>query len=262
MMSEVFSHGPVWILAVLLATIGTGICCGAMSLAELVVGRLIQGIGGGGAMGLCYVVMRESAPENIHSRYSCYIILARMCGAVMGPVFGGLFIDYAHWTWAFYFNFVFCALGLLGIPFSVDLRVSKHIPLRRLRILDWKGATMAFLGLGSTLVGLSWGGTSYRWSEWQTIVPIAVGSVILLALGLYESKWALHAQFGKIVFRSRMITTAYLGCFLHGFVVSSLVSLQVAPQLTFRSRSFPTYSFSHSTSSLFMTCPQHSLAWL
>jgi MFS family permease len=222
MMSEVFSHGPVWILAVLFATIGTGICSGAMGLVELIVGRMIQGIGGGGAMSLCFVIMTESAPESIHSRYSCYILLTRMCGAILGPVVGGLFVDYASWTWAFYFNFIFCALGLLGIPFAVDLRVSKHIPLRKLRILDWSGATLAFLGFGSILVGLSWGGSSYRWSEWQTIVPIAVGGAVLLALVFYESKWALHPQFGSKVFRSRMMIMTYLGCFLHGFVVSSV----------------------------------------
>jgi MFS family permease len=147
-----------------------------------------------------------------------------MCGAILGPVVGGLFADYASWTWAFYFNFTFCALGLLIIPFAVDLRVSKHIPLRKLRILDWSGATMALIGFGGILAGLSWGGSSYRWSEWQTIVPIAVGGGVLLALVFYESLWALHPQFGRKVFRSRMMNMTYLGCFLHGFVVSSVDS--------------------------------------
>ncbi|KAJ5339530.1 Major facilitator superfamily domain general substrate transporter [Penicillium brevicompactum] len=218
MLSEVFGHGPIWIIAALLATIGTGVCCGSLSLAELMVGRMIQGIGGGGAMSLCFVAMRESAPEAIHSRYSCYILLMRMAGAILGLVAGGLFIDHGNWTWAFYFNFVFCALGLLGIPFAVDLRVSKNIPLRKLRMLDWAGVTMPIFGFGGVLVGLSWGGTSYQWSEWQTAVPLTVGSVVLLILVFYESKWASHPQFGRKVFRSKMMTMTYLGCFLHGLV--------------------------------------------
>ncbi|CAI7659062.1 unnamed protein product [Penicillium glandicola] len=219
MMSEVFSNGPVWIIAVVLATIGTGICCGSMSLAELIIGRMIQGIGGGGATSLCFVIMTETAPESIHSRYSCYILLTRMCGCILGPVIGGLFVDNADWRWAFYFNFIFCALGLLAIPFAVDLRALEHIPLRKLRVLDWPGATFAVLGLGTILVGLSWGGSSYRWGSWQTIVPLAVGAVILLVLLFYETKWALHPQFGRRVFRSRMMVMTHLGCFLHGFVV-------------------------------------------
>ncbi|KAJ5995325.1 Major facilitator superfamily domain general substrate transporter [Penicillium waksmanii] len=219
MMCDVYSHGAVWTIAVVLTTIGTGICSGSMSLVELVVGRLIQGIGGGGAMSLCFVVMTESTPEHIQSRYSCYILLTRIIGTMVGPVVGGLFTDYAHWTWAFYFNFIFCALGMLVIPFAVDLRVSKSIPLRKLRILDWSGATMAFMGLGGILVGLSWGGISYRWNEWQTLVPIAVGVAVLIALLFYESTWALHPQFGSRVLGSPGAAMTYVGCFCHGFVI-------------------------------------------
>jgi MFS family permease len=221
MTSEVFSHGPVWIIAVVFATIGTGVCCGSMSLIELIIGRMIQGIGGGGSMSLCFVIMAESTPSSIHSRYSCYILLTRMCGAILGPIVSGLFVDNTNWTWVFYFNFIFCALGLLAIPFAVDLRVSKSIPLRKMRILDWSGATMAFLGPGAGLVGLTWGGSLYRWSEWQTLVPISGGGAVFLALVFYESKWALHPLFGRKVFRSRMMAMTYLGCFLHGFMVSS-----------------------------------------
>ncbi|KAJ5689928.1 hypothetical protein N7462_004320 [Penicillium macrosclerotiorum] len=219
MMCEVFSHGPVWIVAVVFTTIGTGVCSGSMSLVELVIGRVVQGIGGGGAMALCFVIMAESAPECIHSRYSCYILLTRLIGSIIGPVVGGLFVDHASWTWAFYFNFIFCALGLMAIPFAVDLRVSKNIPLRKLRILDWSGASMAFLGPSSAIVGLSWGGILHKWTEWQTLMPIAVGAAALVALVFYESKWALHPQFGPRVFRSRATAMTYIGCFCHGFVV-------------------------------------------
>ncbi|CRL29345.1 Sodium:dicarboxylate symporter [Penicillium camemberti] len=219
MMSEVFNHGPIWIIAVVLATIGTGICCGSMSLAELIIGRMIQGIGGGGAMSLCFVIMTETAPESMHSRYSCYILLTRMCGGILGPVIGGLFVDNADWRWVFYFNFLFCSLGLLAIPFAVDLRALKYIPMHKLRGFDWTGSSLAFFGLGTILVGLSCGGSSYHWGDWQTIVPLVVGAVILLAVFLYESKWAAHPQFGRRVFRSRMMAMTHLGCFLHGFVV-------------------------------------------
>lgn len=223
-MCDVFSQGAVWIIAVVLTTIGTGISSGSMSLVELIVGRLIQGIGGGGAMSLCFVVMTDSTPEHVHSRYSCYILLTRLIGIMIGPIVGGLFIDYADWTWAFYFNFIFCALGMLVIPFAVDLRLSKNIPLRKLRILDWSGATMAFLGLAGILVGLSWGGISYEWNQWQTFMPIAIGAAILIALVFYESNWALHPQFGPRAFANPAVAMTYFGCFCQGFVVSTFVT--------------------------------------
>lgn len=229
MICEVFSPGPVWIFAVLCTTIGTGICGGSFSLAELIVGRLIQGVGGGGAMSLCFGIMLESAPESIHSRYSCYILLTRLIGTIVGPIIGGLFVDFAHWTWAFYFNFIFCALGLLIIPFAVDLRVTKNIPLRKLRNLDWPGIFMVFCGPTAILIGLSWGGISYGWNQWQTIMPIAVGVGVLVALVIYESTWAFRPQFGTRVFPNRATIMTYLGCFCHGFVVSDVCKCQKLP---------------------------------
>lgn len=129
-------------------------------------------------------------------------------------------MDNADWRWVFYFNFLFCALGLLAIPFAVDLRALKYIPMHKLRALDWTGTSLAFFGLGTILVGLSCGGSLYHWGDWQTIVPLVVGAVILLVLVFYESKWALHPHFGRRVFRSRMMAMTHIGCFLHGFVVS------------------------------------------
>ncbi|KAJ5152120.1 hypothetical protein N7492_010415 [Penicillium capsulatum] len=219
MMCEVLSQGPVWIIAVVCTTIGTGVCSGSMTLAELIVGRLIQGIGGGGAMSLCFVVMAETVPPTVHSRYSCYILLTRLIGVILGPIVGGLFVDYTHWTWSFYFNFIFCALGLLGIPFAVDLRGSKNIPLGKMRVLDWIGAALAFLGPAGIVVGVSWGGVLYQWTSWQTLLPIAVGAVIFMLLVVYEVKWATHPQFGATVFRTRPMLMTYIGYFCHGFVV-------------------------------------------
>jgi MFS family permease len=231
MMCDVFSHGPLWIIAGVLSTIGSGVCGGSMSLTELIIGRLVQGIGGGGATALCWVIMADTTPESIHSRYSCYILLTRLIGSMLGPAVGGIFIDKGNWTWACYFNFVFCGLGLLLIPLSVDLRVSKNIPLRKLRILDWSGATMALLGPSSILIGLGWGGILYRWLEWRTLMPIAVGVATLIALVLYESMWALHPQFGAKVFRSPAAIMTYVGCFCHGFVVSQSTSFHVLLQV-------------------------------
>lgn len=219
MACEVFSHGPVWLVAVIFTTFGTGICSGSMSLVEMAIGRSLQGIGGGGALSLCFVVMSESTPESVQSRYSCCILLIRLIGYIVGPIFGGLFVDFAHWTWAFYANFVFCALGMLAIPFAIDMRITKSIPLRKMCILDWTGATLAFLGPTAILIGLNWGGISHGWDQWKTFLPIIMGIGILLTLALYECRWALHPLFSARVFQTRAIAMTYLGCFCHGFVV-------------------------------------------
>ena len=50
MLAEVIGPGPLLVAAAVLSTVGTGVCSGSLQLFELVAGRFIQGLGGGGVV--------------------------------------------------------------------------------------------------------------------------------------------------------------------------------------------------------------------
>ncbi|KAE8350835.1 major facilitator superfamily domain-containing protein [Aspergillus coremiiformis] len=220
MLAELLGPGPILLSSAVLATTGTGICGGSMSLPGLVAGRFIQGIGGGGVMGVSLLIVSDLIPKSHRVQFSTYVFRAQVFGMVIGAVAGGVYHDYTTYIWAFYSSFVFCAMGLLVIPFALDLRGHGH-GKKGGRTMDWIGALLTLLGMGSLLAGISWGGTQYAWNSWQILAPISVGGVFMLVLVLYETLWAMQPMFSSKVFRDIPSAMLHIGGFLHGFIVSA-----------------------------------------
>ncbi|KAF9884798.1 hypothetical protein FE257_001214 [Aspergillus nanangensis] len=230
MLAEGLGHGPVLLGAVVLATVGTGVCGGSPSLPGLLVGRFIQGVGGGGITSISLLIIADIIPRSHQSLFASYMLRAQVVGTVLGPVLGGLFVEYAAWIWVFYSSFVFCALGMLVVPFAVDLRgygpaeghgMWMSMSTRKLRRMDWIGGSLTFVSLGSLAVGISWAGTQFRWDEWQTLVPICIGVALTMALVLYEAIRKFNVLFSPAVFRSLTGAMLQVGGFSHGLMIST-----------------------------------------
>src|SRR2546428_675376 len=70
--------------------------------------------------------------------------------SVLGPVLGGLLVQYASWRWVFFIN-VPLAVIVLGLLFW---RVPESRDEEDRASLDWWGALLATLGLGAIVYGL------------------------------------------------------------------------------------------------------------
>jgi MFS family permease len=204
MLSEVFGQGPILIIAVVIATAGTGVCSGALSVTSLVAGRLVQGAGNGGAMAVSLLLVTDLIPYPYRVRFSAYICRAWAIGAMLGPISGGFFGRYGNWNWTFYFSHILCALSLLVAPFAIDLREYKSISRHAAHEMDWMGAVLILLGLGSLLIGVSWLGRSpTAWDDWRILVPSCIGGMAMVVLVLYESVWGRQPMFNLGIFTSR-----------------------------------------------------------
>lgn len=229
MLSEIFNNGSLMIVALLFATAGTGVCGGAIDFPDLLAGRTVQGIGGGGVMAISLLVVMDTMPGSHWVRYIGWLSTVRVVGAILGPLLGGLFVDYVQFNWAFYFNFAFCALGLLICPFAVDLGSKKGARLSKFKKMDWPGCVLALTGAGFFLAGMCWGGTEYYWKDWETVMPITVGGGMIIALVFWETLWATRPLFTLRALGlqdPRSTAIAYISSFLHGFLVSSCAATE------------------------------------
>ena len=85
-------------------TIGSLICAFAHSLNLLVVGRLIQGIGGGPLMPISQAILIAAFPYNKRGQAMALFAFAVMVFSILGPTFGGFIVDNSTWQWIYLVN--------------------------------------------------------------------------------------------------------------------------------------------------------------
>lgn len=73
----------------------------APSMALLLLGRVVQGLGGGLLAAMGYALIRVALPRTLWTRGSAVIAAMWGVALVVGPGLGGLLAEYASWRWAF-----------------------------------------------------------------------------------------------------------------------------------------------------------------
>jgi hypothetical protein len=73
--------------------------------------------------------------------------------------------------------------------------------------------------MSSFLIPLSWGGISYDWDSWRTLVPLIVGGVGLLVFAYYEYRFATDPIIPPVIFQNRTATVSFIGSVLQGLIL-------------------------------------------
>ena len=183
------------------------------------IGRSIQGVGGGGIISLTEILITDLVPLRERGKWFGFQSLTWALGSVTGPLVGGLFTQEATWRWIFWINLPFCGLGFLTLPFCLRLN---HPPGRRksqLLRFDWAGAILLTAATTSFLMPVSWGGVLSAWSSFRTLVPLILGICGLFLFVLYEIYVAKTPLIPLRIFNSRTAAVSYIGTLVHGMVL-------------------------------------------
>ena len=110
-----FAPRNSYLLATLCFLLGSIICATAPSMPILLLGRFVQGAGGGMLLALAYSLVRVMFPQPLWSR--AMALMSSMWGisTLLGPALGGIFAEYNVWRGAFW------SILLVGIPYIVLL---------------------------------------------------------------------------------------------------------------------------------------------
>ncbi|KAL2863132.1 major facilitator superfamily domain-containing protein [Aspergillus lucknowensis] len=218
MCSEIFGSTRMLFTAVVAFTVGAILAAVAQDFTLLLVGRCIQGTGGGGIIALTEVLIADLIPLHERGKWMSVRSLTWSFGTVIGPVIGGSLTEHA-WRWIFWINLPFCGLGLVLIPAFMRLHRDRSALWERLSSVDYLGCVLFVGSLSSFLVPLSWGGLMYPWDSWHTLVPLILGAVGLAAFVIYEACVPSRPLIPPLIFRNSTTTIGYLGCFLHGVIL-------------------------------------------
>ncbi|GGO88290.1 multidrug resistance protein B [Nocardioides phosphati] len=203
-----FGTKRLFMLAVLLFTLGSAACASAQNLEMLVVFRVLQGLGGGMLMPLGMTIMTHKAgPQNV-GRVMAILGIPMMLGPIGGPILGGWLVDTASWHWIFLVNVPIGAITLLYALFVLpkdDVEPSETF--------DFLGMLLLSPGLATLLYGVS--SIPGAKAEHNTIWTTQVVACTLIGLVLVAAfvPWALarrnkHPLIDLHLFRDKQMTIA------------------------------------------------------
>ncbi|CAG8904502.1 unnamed protein product [Penicillium egyptiacum] len=175
--ANIFGRRWLLILSVIIFAVGSGLAGGADDTVQIIAGRTIQGIGGGGINTLVDTVICDLVPLRQRGKYVALMAAVWAVGTVVGPVLGGAFAEYTSWRWVFYINLPLSAVSLMLLV--LFLRVSHPRAggsiWQQLRRVDYIGNAILTATVVSVLLALSWAGVDYPWSSWRVLVPLVLG---------------------------------------------------------------------------------------
>lgn len=202
-LSDLYGRRRIFQVTMFVFLIGSFLCGAANSMGQLIAARAFQGLGGGGIQALSFAVIGDIIPPRDRGRYIGYFTLAFVGSALLGPLVGGFIIDNYSWKWIFWIN----------VPFILIVGTITHFALRlpfkkKEAKLDYAGAALLSLTIGSLMVGLEEGRTG--WTDQHVLLLFAISIVGLIVFVFVENRAAepmipLRLFSNKVVFRSAML---------------------------------------------------------
>ena len=96
--SNIFGRKPLVLMALVFFLVGSIVAAIAKDFTYLLVGRSIQGVGGGGVIALTEIIVTDLIPLRLRGQYFGIISSMWSLGSVLGPVLGGGFAQDVSWV--------------------------------------------------------------------------------------------------------------------------------------------------------------------
>ncbi|HEV2072497.1 MAG TPA: MDR family MFS transporter [Thermomicrobiales bacterium] len=170
-----FGAKRIFLLALSLFTVASALCGVAQSLDQLVLFRVLQGAGGGLLTPVGMAMLYRAFPPEERVGVGRILMFATILGPALGPVIGGLILEYFSWRWCFYVNIPIGVAALVfGLLFLHDHRQED------VGSFDLPGFLLAGAGFGLTMFALS-EGPQEGWLS-PLIASCGVVGLVLLAI--------------------------------------------------------------------------------
>lgn len=172
-MTDRFGAKQIFLVTIALFTLGSVLCSLATSPEQLILYRVIQGLGGGmvAPIGMA-MVFRLAPPEKMGSIMGM-LGVPMLLAPALGPVLSGYLVEYVSWHWIFLINL---PVGILAM--IVGIKFLPKVERKTVPALDILGIILAPIAFSMLAYGVSEGGKS--WTSTETLIGLIVGGAALL----------------------------------------------------------------------------------
>nr|WP_246356519.1 MDR family MFS transporter [Pseudomonas gingeri] len=185
-LGDLYGRRKLMLFGMGLFTLASLFCGMAQSMEQLVIARIIQGIGAGGMISVSQAIIGDIIPPRERGRYQGYFSSMYAVASVAGPVLGGYMTEYLSWRWVFLINL---PLGVGAWWVAHRTLVGLPVPQRK-PVIDYLGTLLMIVGLTALLLGITQIGQGHRWNDSDVLGLLATAVIALALFVLHERRTA------------------------------------------------------------------------
>lgn len=216
--SDLFGRKPIFIIGVSIFLIGSVLCGLAKTLEMLIIFRFIQGFGAGAVMPIATTIVGDIYTKEERAAVQGYLSSVWGISAVLGPVLGGLFVNYVSWVYVFWMNVPLGLLAILGVALFLkeDVEKKKHA-------IDYTGSILLVVAISALMLVLVEGGVRWAWSSWQVMslmLLFLIGSILFIL----QERRAAEPMMPLHIWKYKAISVSNLASLTTGMIIMGVSS--------------------------------------
>ena len=195
-LADRFGIRRIFSMAIVLFVLGSICCALSDTLIQLVLSRVLQGMGGALLMPVGRLAVLKSFPREKFLPAISFVTIPGAVGPLVGPTLGGVLTEYLSWHWIFLVN---VPIGLAGLLFSM-----KYLPLSRdetARSFDITGFIL--LSLTMVLLSLALEGLANRFFGYSLVMTLILTGLGGLVAYVFHARRSNAPLFALSLFRVR-----------------------------------------------------------
>lgn len=189
-----FGSRLIFRLAIAIFMLGSMMCAVSGNFHELLLARLLQGLGGAMMVPVGRLILVRSVPKSELVGAMVLMSIPAVAGPLVGPLVGGAITTFASWRWIFWINI---PVGIAGIALvTLFIKEAHDIEVKP---FDAIGFLLSGFGLGASLFAMDAAGSG------RGVDPVSlaffVAGVVALVLYVFHARRVDNPIFDLGLFR-------------------------------------------------------------
>ncbi len=207
-LSDIYGRKIFLLSGIVIFLVGSFFTGLSANIFQMIAFRGVQGIGGGILMSISLTAVGDLYPPQERAKWTGVMMSIFGISSILGPVLGGVMVDYVAWKWLFW---LFLPLGVVALVmiWSLFPKLSGNSS----ESIDYLGSIFLALSITSLLLGFSWAGTKYAWISPQILGLFGATIVGILVLILIERK-AKSPVMPLSMFSNKGVTISFAASFV------------------------------------------------
>ncbi len=214
-LSDIYGRKPIIIGGTVVFLIGSTLCGFSWSMESMIVFRLLQGVGAGAMQSIAVTIAGDMYSPRERLRIQGVLSSVWAAAAIVGPLVGGLIVEYSSWSWIFWINIPIGIVTIAGFVVFMheDIAHKKHS-------IDYLGAALFSAAIGAFLIALTQSATL---TNAQILWLVAAGLAASVVFVLVE-RYADEPMIALDLWGSQLVATCNISLFFGMMALSGIGS--------------------------------------